>query len=88
VKLWREHQLLVVLVVLTLIVGATTVWATWIEYDHNEGLGMENKAHFVSWNFFSYCYMQLGWNTVAEWVGFIFVLVFAAKLREKFEAEK
>jgi hypothetical protein len=84
----RDHQLLVLLALLCLLVGAATVWATWIEFDTNEGLGMEGDAEFWSREFFTYCFMQLGWNTLAEWVGFIFILIAAAKLREVFEQEK
>lgn len=87
-RLWREHQLIIVLVALTLFVGATTVWASWVEYLHNEQGTAGGQHEFWSWTFFTYCYMQLGWNTVAEWVGFLFLLVFANKLREKFEPPK
>lgn len=84
----HDHQLIVLLVALCLVVGAGTIWATWHEFATNEGLGMEGDAEFWSTEFLAYCAMQLGWNTLAEWVGFIFILVAAAKFREIFEQEK
>lgn len=88
VRFIRDHQMLVILSALTLVIAVTSVWSSWVEFSHNEQGYPQGHHVFWSWTFFTYCYMQLGWNVVAEYIGIITALVFAAKLREVFEQGK
>jgi len=69
-RIWREHQLLVVLSLFLLVVLGLGTWATWYEYVQNEQGGGGHHG-FFSWTFLAYWSMQLLMNFAPELMGTI-----------------
>lgn len=79
-RVWREHQIICILLLVLLAALSIGTLATWHEFRTNEGIGMEGVAEFWSWEFAAYWTMQLAMNFAPELLGFVAIVV----LKEKF----
>jgi hypothetical protein len=86
-KAWSQHSLTIILFALLVVVVAFGTWATWVEFSTNEGLGMEGKAVFWSWEFLAFWSMQLLMNYAPGLMGAITLIFLSAKLSERFRRE-
>lgn len=83
-RLWREHQLLLILLTMLLVTLALGTWATYFEYVHNEQGFPEGHHAFWTDDFLAYWSMSLLMNYAPELMGTITIILLAAKFSEKF----
>jgi hypothetical protein len=86
-RFWDEHSLTIIIAVMAVATLAAGVWATWVEYVHNEQGTADGHHVFWSTTFAAYFGMQVFMNFLPELMGLLTIVLLTKRFRERFSAE-
>jgi hypothetical protein len=86
-RFWDEHSLTIIIALMAVATLAAGVWATWVEYVHNEQGTAGGHHVFWSTTFAAYFGMQVFMNFLPELMGLLTIVLLTKRFRERFSAE-
>jgi uncharacterized membrane protein len=80
-RFWDEHSLTIIIAIMAVATLAAGVWATWVEYVHNEQGTAGGHHVFWSTTFAAYFGMQVFMNFLPELMGLLTIVLLTKRAR-------